>query len=286
MRPSDRIKLITVLSRRLSELEWKELDLTLRQFGLPWSEGWSSDKLSYCIHHIEGGNDDALLGLYEHLYDGKSYGVGFADTSGPWQGSFFRLFLSHVSIDKSLVTEVKTALFPMGIHAFVAHEDIEPTKEWEREIEIALDTCDALVAFLSSEFHQSLWTDQEIGFCVKRRILIIPIRMGLDPYGFLARYQALLYRGAPPEVIAGELFDILSTHDLTATKMASAIVKRFEESISFADAKRNVEYLDRIKIWSSELLRRIEQAVEDNSQLADAWGVPVRVREIVNRHRQ
>ncbi|MGH7567807.1 MAG: hypothetical protein ACREL9_02385 [Gemmatimonadales bacterium] len=68
MRPSDRVKLIQQVSTKLHDLEWDELDLTLRQFGLPWSDMWDGSKAGYCIDHVEQGEDGAILALYEHLY--------------------------------------------------------------------------------------------------------------------------------------------------------------------------------------------------------------------------
>jgi hypothetical protein len=47
-----------------------------------------------------------------------------------------------------------------GVSAFVAHENIEPTK-WQDEIEKALLSMNALAAILMPGFHESKWTDQE-----------------------------------------------------------------------------------------------------------------------------
>src|SRR5262249_54560409 len=79
--------------------------------------------------------------------------------------------------------------------AFVAHEDIEPSLEWQDVIEEALKTCGAMVAWLTPDFPTSDWTDQEIGYCLARETLVIPVRVGLDPYGFVGKYQGL--QGVP-----------------------------------------------------------------------------------------
>ena len=47
-------------------------------------------------------------------------------------------------------------LEPYGISAFVAHEDIKPTKEWEVKIEKALFSMNALCSILTPEFNKSL----------------------------------------------------------------------------------------------------------------------------------
>jgi nucleoside 2-deoxyribosyltransferase len=56
--------------------------------------------------------------------------------------------------------------------------NIEPTKEWQNEIEAALSTCDALVALLHPGFHVSMWTDQEIGYAMGRGIPVYSVGFG------------------------------------------------------------------------------------------------------------
>jgi hypothetical protein len=50
---------------------------------------------------------------------------------------------------------------------------------------------DAFVALLTPDFHASKWTDQKIGFAFARGVPIVAVRMGLDPYGFIEKFQAL-----------------------------------------------------------------------------------------------
>lgn len=287
MKRSDRVTLLRKLGSSLADLEFGEIDLILRQFDLPWSAQWDGDKHSYCTHHIEGASDEILAELHEHLYDGKEFaGVALDEARGPWNDGQFRLFVSHVSVDKVFIGGLKAQLALFGIDAFVAHEDIDPTKEWVHEIEVALATCDALCAFMTRMFHDSRWTDQEIGFCVRRRVLIVPIRAGMDPYGFIARYQGLPGAGRPADELAKALFEVLIGHDLTSALCAKAIVAQFEQSSSFADAKRNALLLQSIRQWNSDLLRRCEEAIERNGQIESAWGVPDSVRALIAQHSQ
>ena len=86
---------------------------------------------------------------------------------------------------------MQEALQRFGISAFVAHEDIQPTTEWEGEIQRGLGTMEALAAILTPDFSASVWCDQEVGFALGRSRLVIPIRCGMDPYGFLGKYQGL-----------------------------------------------------------------------------------------------
>jgi hypothetical protein len=65
-----------------------------------------------------------------------------------WGPKHVRVFLSHKASVKKESSQLKEALERCGLAAFVAHEDIEPTEEWRHEIERALFSMDALVAYL------------------------------------------------------------------------------------------------------------------------------------------
>src|SRR5688572_20675489 len=79
-----------------------------------------------------------------------------------WTAGYFRLFVSHVSKNKRSANLLKTFLQPYGITTFVAHDDIELTKEWPEELEKALLSMEAMVAILAPGFQQSDWCDQEV----------------------------------------------------------------------------------------------------------------------------
>lgn len=272
----------------LSRMEGAEIGLTLRQFGFATSAWWEDEpSYVYTLRMLEDGNNDESLSLLDqHLHPSES---SAPVEPGHWEPGRFRLFMSHTSAKKRAVAALKAALSPFGIDAFVAHEDIEPTKEWVSAIEVALDTCHALAVFLTEGFHESNWTDQEIGFCVKRRILVLPIRLGIDPYGFISRYQAL----SPPAAGTGQeklnalaegIVSTLIAHDLTSQNMAEALLTQFENSRHFAAAKQNVALLERVPRWNPEQLSRMGAAATNNYENANAYNVPDRIRAIVERH--
>ena len=95
-----------------------------------------------------------------------------------WGGSGFRLFLSHKSEVKKETAALKDRLALFGVSAFVAHEDIHPTREWQNEIENALHTMDAFAALLTHGFHDSDWTDQEVGFALALGVPVIAVGLG------------------------------------------------------------------------------------------------------------
>lgn len=107
------------------------------------------------------------------------------------KGDPFKVFLSHKTEVKCQTAKLKKELEEYGLVCFVAHEDIEPTQEWQNEIENALFSTDALVALLTENFHDSNWTDQEVGIAFGRKIPIISAKIDRDPYGFIGKFQAV-----------------------------------------------------------------------------------------------
>lgn len=280
---SQRIKLLTEISDRLQVEEWPLIDLTLSQFGLPTTDEWQGNKNAYVIHMSKGANDSVLIELAQH--------VGFLAEEAPkpgidppfWRKRMFRLFVSHLSSEKVLAAQLQEALLAYGISSFVAHNDIEPTLEWQTQIETALATADSLVALLHPAFHASNWTDQEIGFAMGRGLPVFAVRFGQDPYGFIGRFQGFTGVGKTPEALARELFDAYRKNKQSQKRMGEVLLNLFEDSGSFAAAKTRIGYLEQLEIWDSSYVPRLEAAVEANSQISGSWGVPERVQALAKK---
>lgn len=281
--PSERIQLIKEISRRLSHEEWGIIDLTLKQHDLPWSDTWGPDnKLSYIIEMTSSAPDETLLEISRNLGNDHTLSGSTIDLKF-WLIDHFRLFLCHISQYKQEAAELQSALLQFHISAFVAHADIEPTKEWQGEIEIALSTCDAIVGLLHPGFHQSKWTDQELGFAMGRGALPISIELGETPYGFIGKFQALTGKDKSSGELSSELFEILNNHKLTQKRMAEALAHRFVKSDNYAAAKENIELLEKVVYWDSTLSDRIRESIAQNNQISDAYGVPSAVEALIEK---
>jgi hypothetical protein len=137
-----------------------------------------------------------------------------------WEGDGYRLFLSHKSQVKKRVSILKQKLRGYGVSAFVAHADIKPTLAWQDEIERALYSMDGLAALLTEYFHESDWTDQEVGFALGRHVPIISVNLGRSPYGFLGRIQALVSNW---DAAAEDIVKLLIKHDVMFDAYLQAI---------------------------------------------------------------
>jgi hypothetical protein len=280
--PSARIKLLTAVANHLAGEEWPIIDLTLSQFGLPTTDSWSSGKDGYIIQMAKEADNETIVGLAEHCGIPVEHGVVQPNVQASfWKPEFFRLFLSHLAAQKKFTGELQQELEKFGISSFVAHKDINPTAEWQNEIELALATCDGLVALLHPGFHESNWTDQEIGFVMGRSMPVFSITLGETPYGFIGKTQAFNGVGKTANALAREIFDALRKNKQTQDKMAEIVISLFEQSDSFDVAKRRMSYVEELPNWKPNYTKRLEAAVENNSQISSAWGVPERVKALL-----
>ncbi len=187
--------------------------------------------------------------------------------------SFFRIFLSHTHEHKVEMAALKMALLPYGIAAFVAHEDIEPTEEWEEVIEFGLDTCDALLAYLTPGFIESKWCDQEVGVCIGKGKVIIPVRMEADPHGFLGKYQGAQGVGRDAAGLAAEVARIVRANKRMERKYAEVLVGRLCEAYSYAHARAMFRQVEQIpaRLWTPDMIQRARTAAATNGELIDGF---------------
>ena len=133
----------------------------------------------------------------------------------------FRLFISHISKDAKIALRLKKTLEPYKISAFVAHEDIVPTREWQDEVERALNHMDALVAVHTEGFSNSHWAQQEIGFALGAGKKVISLKMDEDPAGFISKNQAILRKNRKAEAVSEEIYQTLKAAPHTTDRLAT-----------------------------------------------------------------
>lgn len=144
----------------------------------------------------------------------------------------YAVFLSHIADYKKPVSEIKQELAPYGVSCFVAHEDIEPNTMWANEIMDALYSADLLVALMTNGYHESNWTDQEIGCAIGRGIPVIAMNIdGTVPYGIIGQFQG--YK-TTLEKAATDLLEFLAAEE----KYHKAWVNKVQELASYDEANR------------------------------------------------
>lgn len=201
-----------------------------------------------------------------------------------WPEGLAKLFMSHIHAHRDFVAEVQVELADRGVGAFVAHNDIAPTHAWQEAIEEALQTCEATAAFLHHGFKESDWTDQEMGYCIARGVLVIPLRFDLTPYGFMGRWQAAPCVGKTPAQIA-DIVHLAMLHDpRTQDSTEDGLLYVLGQSTSFDEANRRAGYLTRVKNWNSApKLRALERCLQ-NDQVQRGWKAKKVIQGILKEH--
>jgi hypothetical protein len=289
MKVLDRLSLIDRIGRELqSRMSYGEIDTYLKAYSVNTKKPTSgvNSKWVYVKELLADEKESTILRIADELGVPHNYTV--ADSARTleatfWEPFHFKLFLSHLSSFKKTTGLLQAALRRYGISAFVAHVDIEPTKEWLDEIEAGLFSMDALAAILMPGFKESNWTDQEVGVAVGRGVLVIPIMKGLYPYGFISRYQGLNAQEKTVSAVAEDVFHILINSPKTRTKMLSCLTETTLQSSSVTEAMDKLNHLTSVQSLPLAHLEKLRDAALSSTTLSS--GKPLdRVNELLAKH--
>ena len=181
-----------------------------------------------------------------------------------WREEGFRIFMSHKSEVKKETAKLKDRLRLFGISCFVAHEDIHPTKKWQDEIENALASMDGFVALMTANFHESDWTDQEVGFAFARGVPIIAVQLGKNPYGFIGKFQAL---SSTWPMAAEQIVKILIKND----RMFSAYINELRKCPNWDSGNILAQALSGIEQLTDAQIDELVAAYNETSELRGSF---------------
>lgn len=177
-----------------------------------------------------------------------------------WKDGYVKMFVSHLSSNRERMSAMKLGLANWGISAFIAHEDIEASREWRDEVEAGLESMDILVAVVEPGFKESDWCVQEVGYALGRKIDIIPLRAGLDPFGFFGKYQGIQVKGKKPDKVANEIAQTL----LKKPQHRNMLLQSMSKAFATLQSKNKTELIALLDSWSiitdQQLKALLEQA--------------------------
>ena len=118
---------------------------------------------------------------------------------------------------------------------------------------------------MTETFHDSDWTDQEVGFAFGRGVPIISVRMGKDPYGFIGKFQALScsWDTAPLEIVK-----IFIKYD----QMLNSYIKAVKNCFTYDQGNKLAEVLPHIDNLSDRQINMLISAFNENGQVRDSCG--------------
>lgn len=270
-------------------MSYGEIDTYLKAHGVDITKPTSgvNSKWVYTKELLSDEKESVILRIADELQVPHNYTVSESGTTVEatfWEPFHFKLFLSHLSTFKKTTGLLQSALRSYGISAFVAHVDIEPTKEWLDEIEAGLLSMDALAAILMPGFKESDWTDHEVGVAVGRGVLVIPIMRGLNPYGFISKYQGLWAEGKTVATVANDVFRILVTSPKTRARMLSCLTETTLQATSEEEALDKLAHLDSVNELPVGYLEKLRASASSSNALSS--GKPLeRLNRLLAKHK-
>ncbi|MBS9423400.1 toll/interleukin-1 receptor domain-containing protein [Photorhabdus caribbeanensis] len=269
----EKIKFLDDIGSELqSRMTFTDIDTYFRGHGVPTQDNYPhNSKRAYAKDMLAKVDEELLFTIAGELgLVNAPSNSNVVRKVGFWKAGHFRLFLSHLASFKVQTAYLQTALRKFAISSFVAHEDIEPTKEWQNEIEAGLRTMDALAAILMPGFQESKWCDQEVGVAVGRDVLIIPIRKGLDPYGFIGKYQGIQAQGKTIGEVAEAIFETLVKSPKTKNKILISLSGAVSNATTAEEAIERIAIFKSLDGVPSDILENLKQQVADNGLLTES----------------
>ena len=196
-----------------------------------------------------------------------------------------RVFISHLAARRQEAYELAESLEHIGFTCFVAHDAIEPSREWRGEIARALNSCDLLLAYVTPRFSESPWTDQETGWALGRGLATIPISVeGETPYGFIGSYQAVKRTAGMSALdlsrrVLRAICDVaFDSHRPAVPALAEKVALRVAAVVALARdedaASLSYDLVMRVpeRLWAGDFENRLRAALHENEGvLSRTW---------------
>ena len=197
-----------------------------------------------------------------------------------------RVFISYSHNDKVLAGRLKAALDGFGLEVFLAHEDLDPSVEWQDVIMEHLKRADIFLPLITRHFSESDWTDQESGIAHALDKVIVPIAVTSHfPYGFVAKYQAWKLNDPKTPMHCEQLIEaIIKNQPKIVPYLLPVLIKSFASSGNFDNAGLRAKLLLSFSGIKKEQALEIFQAAATNNQIYGSWAAVSSVKELIKRY--
>ena len=191
-----------------------------------------------------------------------------SDSYQHWRPAAIRLFISHLATVKKNVNKLSSELDSYGISSFIAHDTIEPDEDWQEEIKLALKSMDAMLVYITDNFFDSVWTNQEIGYALARDVPIISIKMGTqDPIGFIWKRQAIYGADKNESENALQVKSTLRKRLCNSRRFRGCTLSRFENAGTYQEAGEAFEDIQMLPTMTKQTIESLIESFHANSQL-------------------
>lgn len=141
------------------------------------------------------------------------------------------------------------------------------------------------MVYLTPDFRESEWTDQEVGHCLASGVPILTVRFGAELHGFLERFQALNGEAVKELDLPNRIFHAFAAQPATGGRVADSLVLAFRRSPSFGDTSTLIDVAQSIPQFTAEQLDVLERAARDNHEVRD-YGRIDRLHWLISHHRE
>jgi hypothetical protein len=182
-----------------------------------------------------------------------------------------------------------------GMEVFLAHEDIAPSAEWQEVIIRELKQTDVFLPLLTKSYKDSDWTDQEIGIAFGDEKFIIPLKVEIDPYGFISKFQALKFKYDVQTDRFGssiysclesclEIIESIFNNKNLKDNLQDCLIKSFVRSVSFADAADKTQLLSKFGTFSKDQINEVVRGSIENRQVHESWKAQNFLKEFILKY--
>ena len=132
---------------------------------------------------------------------------------------------------------------------------------------------EVMLAFLTDNFHESAWTNQEIGYALGKAIPIISVKFERkDPIGFIGTKQALRGDINHAEQSAAAIYKLLVEKLGQHGRLRQTLVSAFCTTPNFNETRDRFDRLGEIiSTLSDDEVDQIQAAYSSNEQLNGAF---------------
>ena len=203
-------------------------------------------------------------------------------------GRTVRVFISYATNttqEREFAGDFKRALERFGLEVFLAHEDINPSSDWQEAIIENLKSNDIFMPIITENFRQSLWTDQESGMAVIEKKLIIPVAVdGHVPYGFLGKFQAYRQDSKLPISVSKIVEAIMQRKPELAISLLDSLIKSFAASFNYDDAGLKSSLLLKFDTMTAEQANEVFRSILLNGQIYESMSAHENINKLFEKY--
>ena len=256
----------------------QDLNMVLRFYSLKMTEGGKiiNDNKTQNMSNQEKDNAKILTGNFGNEEGSNSNFTSRKPTS---------VFVSHSNKDNTMANEIESSINKLYLELFLAHRDIEGGEEWREVIRGKIRDCNVFVALVTPDFHESEYTEQEVGaaWLLKKPILSIRVD-GTDPKGFITGKQWITYNKQYPHTTAGELVKFALTEMDGHDRMVDVVVEILNNARSFNESNYLADILSSQTVLTPKQITGIKHALETNDQVYGARYTKKQLSSILGKH--